>query len=222
MPWGGHLPGGGSPPGGGVWRQAGEAGCCHFGWGRVVARVGAGRNGYLGADEARPLVTDMLQGGSDVNLLHSWVGGVRGCSGGVQRRVGPRKPRASWGGRLGGLKKAWGCGNPPSRNSCDPGDWGDSTQRLGCGRAVGGGVVTFCHAVQYHVDEDVGASPSCTVTERGDGDRLSLGPSRNREGRGRLVELLGLAGDGVGCVSGGGGNGHSPWVLGIGPRVGSL
>ena len=187
-----------------------------------MARVGAGRNGYLGADEARPLVTDMLQGGSDVNLLHSWVGGVRGCSGGVQRRVGPRKPRASWGGRLGGLKKAWGCGNPPSRNSCDPGDWGDSTQRLGCGRAVGGGVVTFCHAVQYHVDEDVGASPSCTVTERGDGDRLSLGPSRNREGRGRLVELLGLAGDGVGCVSGGGGNGHSPWVLGIGPRVGSL
>lgn len=70
--------GGGSPPAGGVWRQAGEAGCCHFGWGRVVARVGGGRNGYLGADEARPLVTDMLQGGSDVNLLHSWVGGARG------------------------------------------------------------------------------------------------------------------------------------------------
>ena len=61
-----------------VWRQAGEAGRCHFPWGKVVARVGVERNSHLRANKARPLVTDMLQGGSNVNLLHSWRGGVRG------------------------------------------------------------------------------------------------------------------------------------------------
>lgn len=76
--WGSHL---GEKKGallGEIWRQAGEAGRCHFRWGKVVARVGVERNSHLRANKARPLVTDMLQGGSDVNLLHSWRGGVWG------------------------------------------------------------------------------------------------------------------------------------------------
>lgn len=104
---------------------------------------------------------------------------------------------------MGGLqdwRKPGGVATCPPRTPVIPG----AGETLIRGWAVGElwpgrrGVVTFCHAVQYHVDEDVGASPSCTVTERGDGDRLSLGPSRNRKERGRLVELLGLAGDGGG------------------------
>lgn len=36
-----------------------------------------------------------------------------------------------------------------------------------------GKVLTFCHAVQNHVDENVGASPPRTITETEDGVRLS-------------------------------------------------
>lgn len=130
-------------------RQAGEAGPCHFPWGKVMARVGIERNSHLRANKARPLVTDMLQGGSDVNLLHSWWGGVWGqrCSEGVQRRVGPRKPRASWDGRLRGLDKAWGYGDLPSMNSCDPRGWGDSNLGLGWGRGGEGPHLSPCGSV---------------------------------------------------------------------------
>lgn len=31
--------------------------------------------------------------------------------------------------------------------------------------------LTFRHAIQYHVNKDVGACPPCTITEIGDGDR---------------------------------------------------
>ena len=36
----------------------------------------AGSHCHLRTDKSRPLVTDMLQGGSNINLLHSWVIGV--------------------------------------------------------------------------------------------------------------------------------------------------
>lgn len=107
--WGGHSGEGGCPLGeGGL---VGEAGCCWLPRGGLAARGGAGRNSHLRADKAGPLVTDMLQGGSDVNLLYPWrLERAQGCSGGGQgRRRGPRKPGALWGGRLGGLGKAWGC-----------------------------------------------------------------------------------------------------------------
>lgn len=91
-----------------VQRQAGEAGCCWLPWARVASRVGTGRNSHLRADKARALVTDMLQGGSNVNLLHSWGQEARGCSVDVQRRIRPGNPGPSWGGKLGGLGKAWG------------------------------------------------------------------------------------------------------------------
>lgn len=128
----------------------------------MALRVGAGRSSHLRADKSRPLVTDMLQGGSDINLLHSWGQDAQGCSGGVQRRVGPRKSGPSWGGRLGGLGEA--------------GAWALGTV---------GKVLTFCHAVQYHVDEDVGASPPCTVAEIGEKDRLSSAQDPAETGRGR-------------------------------------
>lgn len=115
----------------------------------MALRVGAGRSSHLRADKTRPLVTDVLQGGSDVNLLHSWGQGAQGCSG-VAQRIKPRKSGPSGGGRLGGLGEA--------------GAWASGTV---------GKVLTFCHAVQYHVDEDVGASPPCTVAETGEEDRLS-------------------------------------------------
>lgn len=42
-----------------------------------------GKYGHLGADEARTLVADVLQGSSNVNLLHPWrwvrKGDVQGC-----------------------------------------------------------------------------------------------------------------------------------------------
>lgn len=70
-------------------------------------RVGAGKNSHLRANQARSLVTDMFQGGGDVDLLHSCGQRARGCSGCPEedrtQKVGP-----SWGGRLGGLDKAWG------------------------------------------------------------------------------------------------------------------
>ena len=83
--WGGYL---GEKEGallGEIWRQAGEAGHCNFPWGKVMARVGVERNSHLRSNKARPLVTDMLQGGSNVDLLHSWWEGcgdtqmLRGC-----------------------------------------------------------------------------------------------------------------------------------------------
>lgn len=44
-------------------------------------------------------------------------------------------------------------------------------------------VLTFRHAVQYHVNEDVGASPPCTITETGAVvDRLSRGAQQNEGG----------------------------------------
>ena len=58
------------------------------------------------------------------------------------------------------------------------------TQGLGWAGAVAGRGLTFGHAVQDHVDEDVGARPPGTVAAGGDGDRLSWGPSRKGEGRG--------------------------------------
>ena len=56
--------------GGGVGEVTWEKG--DSSWGRLAATVKAKRNSHLRADEAGPLVTDMLQGGSDVNLLYSW------------------------------------------------------------------------------------------------------------------------------------------------------
>lgn len=172
----------GSPPGGGI-----QAGCCWFPWGRVTARVGAGRDSHLRADKARPLVTDMLQGGSDVNFLYSWRGVGHRAAQGVSR------------------------GDPESLGHPGVGDLRIG-QRMGDslalhevlwprGWAVGtvGKALTFRHAVQYHVDEDVGTSPPCTIAETGDGERLSSGPSGKgvgtwRLGVGRtLVEPLGLA-----------------------------
>lgn len=137
----------------------------------MASRVGAGRSSHLRADKARPLVTDVLQGGSDVNLLHSWGQGAQGRSGGVQRRIRPRKSGPSWGRRLGGLgeARAWASGTV-------------------------GKVLTFCHAVQYHVDEDVGASPPCTVAETGEEDRLSSAQDpAERERWRRHLEPLRLA-----------------------------
>lgn len=47
---------------------------------RVLGKGKTGRYRHLRADKARPLVTDMLQGGSNVDLLHSWgQGGVGGA-----------------------------------------------------------------------------------------------------------------------------------------------
>lgn len=77
-----------------VQRQVGEPGCCWLPWRRMAAGVGAGRDGHLRADEARPLVTDMLQGGSDVNLLHSWR-----CRGHGAAQECPEEDRT---------QKAWG------------------------------------------------------------------------------------------------------------------
>lgn len=125
----------------------------------------------------------MLQGGSDVDLLYSWrLERAQGCSGAVQRRLGPRKPGASWAGRLGGLGKAWGVITSPSRR---PATW--VLGRLLGGGAAGavGKVLTFCHAVQYHVNEDVSASPPRAVAEMGDDDKLSSGPSRKGKGQKR-------------------------------------
>lgn len=119
--WGGYL---GEKEGallGEIWRQAGEAGHCHFPWGKVMARVGVERNSHLRANKARPLVTDMLQGGSNVDLLHSWWEGcgdtqmLRGCP----EEGGPRKPRASWDGRLRGLPG--GVATCPPRTPVTPG-----------------------------------------------------------------------------------------------------
>lgn len=96
-----------------------------------------------------------------------------------------------------------GVATSPSTSSCDPGCWGDCS---GLGWGTLGKGLTFCHAVQYHVNEDVGASSSCPVTETGDGDRLSVGPSRKGGGdrgdmeawgREPLLEPLGWLGQGV-------------------------
>lgn len=180
--WGGYL---GEKEGallGEIWRQAGEAGHCHFPWGKVMARVGVERNSHLRANKARPLVTDMLQGGSNVDLLHSWWEGcgdtqmLRGCP----EEGGPRKPMASWDGRLRGLPG--GVATCPPRTPVTPGV-GETLIWGWAGDVVGRGL-TFRHAVQYHVDEDVGACPPCTITAGGDGDRLSWGPSGKGEGRG--------------------------------------
>lgn len=142
----------------------------------MASRVGAGRSSHLRADKARPLVTDVLQGGSDVNLLHSWGQGAQGRSGGVQRRIRPRKSGTSWGRRLGGLgeARAWASGTV-------------------------GKVLTFCHAVQYHVDEDVGASPPCTVAETGEEDRLSSAqdPAERERWRRHCWSHSGWLGEGV-------------------------
>lgn len=66
---------------GGRLEDAGGAECCwslHGGheesaWGGEATRNGRGGTVcHLRADKAGSLVTDMLQGGSDINLLHSW------------------------------------------------------------------------------------------------------------------------------------------------------
>lgn len=82
-------------------------------------RGGAGKNSHLRADQARSLVTDMLQGGSDVDLLHSWGQGAQGSSGGVQRRTGPRKlghpgvgGLKDWTKPGAGLQALWGRSSP--------------------------------------------------------------------------------------------------------------
>lgn len=77
-------------------------------------------------------------------------------------------------------------------------------QSLIGGRATDaeGKVLTFCHAVQYHVNEDVSASPPRTVAETGEDDRLSSGQGGGAEETWRLMvaktlrEPLGLAGGG--------------------------
>jgi hypothetical protein len=70
--------------------------------------------------------------------------------------------------------QAWRCENLLLH--AVPGPW--AWRRLQQGPGVESTVLTFCHAVQYHVNEDVGAGPPCTITETGVGDRLSLGASR--------------------------------------------
>lgn len=67
--------------------------------------------------------------------------------------------------------------------------WGASKKGLGAAGAMGK-LPTFCHAVQDHVDEDVGAGPPRTITETGVSDRFSLQCSRKEEGR-RRPEGLG-------------------------------
>lgn len=166
----------GRPPGGGTQQAGGSrrGSCCRFSWGKVAVRVGAGRNSHLRADQARSLVTDMLQGGGDVDLLHSWGQEAQGCSGGVQRRTGPRKlGKSGW--------EAWRIG-----------------QSLGLGCRHRGKVLTFRHAVQDHVDEDVGAGPPCTITETGEGHSLSSAQLRMQQigGEGRRQEGLGWEGTG--------------------------
>lgn len=59
---------------------------------RVAARARARRHGHLRADEARALVTDMLQGGSDVDLLYSWRWGRAQAAQGCPKGSGLRKP----------------------------------------------------------------------------------------------------------------------------------
>lgn len=115
--WGGHLGEGGIFLGE-VQRQVGEAGCCWFPWGRVASRAGTGRNSHLRADKARSLVTDMLQGSSNVNLLHAWGQEARGCSAGVQRRIGPGSLGGpgvgglNWAEPGAGLRALWGSSSP--------------------------------------------------------------------------------------------------------------
>lgn len=77
------------------------------------------------------------------------------------------------------------------------GDWAKP------GAELGHYGLTFSHAVQYHVNENVGASAPCTIAETGDGVRLSSAQDPAERGGGQgtwrlgvgrtLVEPLGLA-----------------------------
>lgn len=119
---GGHLGEGESSWG--RWGQVGEAGCCQSPWVRLAAQVSAGRNSHLRADKARPLVTNVLQGGSDVNLLYSWR---------LERAQGlPRgqDPESLERPGLGGLEdwaEPGGVITGPSRSSQEPGCWDGSS-----------------------------------------------------------------------------------------------
>lgn len=149
----------------------------------MAARVKAGKHGHLRADKARSLVADMFQGGSNVNLLHSWKkGGTPGFRS-IQRRLGLRDPGASRGGGwLGGWGKAWKPDSLLLRKLPGTWCWGASSHGPRALSAVGM-VLTFCHAVQYHVNEDVGASSPCTITETGGSVvRLSRGAQQNGGG----------------------------------------
>lgn len=82
----------------------------------------------------------------------------------------------------GGCRRACPGANKPHKAWASLAKLGDATTRSPVGSqthwvpgshegpgAVGpvGTDLTFCHAVQYHVNEDVGACPSCAITERG-------------------------------------------------------
>ena len=58
------------------------------------------------------------------------------------------------------------------------------TQGLGWAGAVAGRGLTFGHAVQDHVYEDVGARPPGTVAAGGDGDKAELGTQQEGGGEG--------------------------------------
>lgn len=107
----------------------------------------------------------MLQGGSDINLLHSWgQDGVRAVEEGTR---GEHVPYI-----LGTLGKGWRHGTTsyaPQGVLRPIGCWGARRDQGLWGQQ--GQDLTFCHAIQDHVNKDIGACPPCTITEIGGGDR---------------------------------------------------
>ena len=190
-------------------KQVGEVGSCCFPWGgqEVGARegweLGLGQEGMVTLERTRPgrwSRTCSRVAAMSISFTPG-DGGGDGAAQGVSRGQDPENLRPPGG------EEPWRAGqslevdNLLLLSSQDPVCWGASKKGLGAAGTVGK-LPTFCHAVQDHVDEDVGAGPPRTVTETGVSDRFSLRCSRKGEGRRRpgglgegrtLGDPLGLA-----------------------------